>query len=202
MEDRASVGVLQECIDLQRKKGQDYNGQTTSVQQAHYYPSGVKTIHEIMHAKMLRAKSVMEQMEQGGKQNFESLEDTYKDLINYASFAVAYLRGQVPGQDPNRDSFNRPTHRREHEYEERPWSGMPLQPEELKARGLPLSSDSADGAHDDEYLKQSAVPAAVRALQKFLHETPDVDEAQRTIDQINRVIQANHPTIHTNRFEP
>lgn len=107
MTDRASVAILQECIDLQRKKGQDYNGATTSVQQADYYPSGVKTIHEIMHAKMLRAKSVMEQMEQGGKENFESLEDTYKDLINYASFAVAYLRYAVPGQAKDKDIFNR-----------------------------------------------------------------------------------------------
>ena len=105
--ERPSVSVLRECIELQNKKSQDYQGSTTSVQQADYYPSGIKTIYEIMHAKMLRAKSVMEQMEQGGSQNFESLEDTLKDLCNYASFGVAYLRSQVPGQDESRDVFNR-----------------------------------------------------------------------------------------------
>ena len=39
--------------------------------------------------------------------NFESLEDTYMDLINYASFAVSYMRGKMEGQDPDRDMFNR-----------------------------------------------------------------------------------------------
>jgi hypothetical protein len=29
-------------------------------------------------------------------------------LINYASFAVSYIRGQMEGQDPNRDYLNRP----------------------------------------------------------------------------------------------
>jgi hypothetical protein len=28
-------------------------------------------------------------------------------MINYASFAVTYLRGKMRGQDPNRDIFNR-----------------------------------------------------------------------------------------------
>ena len=30
-----------------------------------------------------------------------------KDLINYASFAVAWLRGKMDGQDPTRDIFNK-----------------------------------------------------------------------------------------------
>jgi hypothetical protein len=28
-------------------------------------------------------------------------------MINYASFVVAYMRGQVPGQKPGYDIFNR-----------------------------------------------------------------------------------------------
>ena len=39
--------------------------------------------------------------------NFESIEDSLKDLINYSSFAVAYARGKIDGQDPNRDFLNR-----------------------------------------------------------------------------------------------
>ena len=27
-------------------------------------------------------------------------------MINYCSFAVAYLRGKIPGQDTERDMFN------------------------------------------------------------------------------------------------
>ena len=40
-----------------------------------------------------------------GKEN--SLEDSAKDLINYASFMVSYMRGKMPGQDTNADYKNR-----------------------------------------------------------------------------------------------
>ena len=36
------------------------------------------------------------------------MEDTYKDMINYCSFAVAYMRGKMEGQREDRDMFNRP----------------------------------------------------------------------------------------------
>jgi hypothetical protein len=29
------------------------------------------------------------------------------DLINYASFAISYMRGGMEGQQPDRDMFNR-----------------------------------------------------------------------------------------------
>jgi len=106
--ERESVKVLRECIELQNKKGQDYQAAESSVRQADYYPSGVLTIHEIMHAKMLRMKSLMEKMNTpGAVVEFESIEDSAKDLINYASFLVAYARGKVDGQRTNRDMFNK-----------------------------------------------------------------------------------------------
>jgi hypothetical protein len=45
-------------------------------------------------------------LESADDPNFESIEDTYKDMINYCSFAVAYARGKMEGQDPQRDMFN------------------------------------------------------------------------------------------------
>ena len=61
-----------------------------------------------MHAKMLRMASVMEAMQSDGYEpNFESLEDSAKDLINYSSFFVAYLRHGIEGQDASKDAFNR-----------------------------------------------------------------------------------------------
>jgi hypothetical protein len=48
-------------------------------------------------------------MEAGNPPNFESVEDSALDMINYASFVVAYIRGQVPGQKPDRDIFNKPS---------------------------------------------------------------------------------------------
>ncbi len=52
--------------------------------------------------------SVLETMEAGGNVNYESVEDSALDMINYASFVVAYMRGEVPGQKPDRDIFNKP----------------------------------------------------------------------------------------------
>jgi hypothetical protein len=107
--DPESVKALRECIELQLRKSRDYQNPNSRVKQADYYPSGVKTIHEICHAKMLRALSVMEAMEKDPaySQNFESLEDSFKDMINYASFAISYCRGQITGQSKDHDMFNR-----------------------------------------------------------------------------------------------
>jgi hypothetical protein len=51
--------------------------------------------------------SVLETMEAGGKVNFESVEDSALDAINYLSFIVAYMRGEVDGQVEGKDIFNR-----------------------------------------------------------------------------------------------
>ena len=102
---KESVKVLKECIELQNKKSDDYQNKDSNVTQAMHYRRGVDSIHDTMHGKMLRAQSLLES---GQANNFESLEDTYKDLINYASFAVAYIRGKMEGQDPNLDYLNNP----------------------------------------------------------------------------------------------
>lgn len=102
---RESIKVLHECISVQEKKSVDYQNENSTVVQADYYPNGIATIHDILHAKMLRARSLIES---GATPQNEALEDTFKDLINYASFAVAWLRERIPGQDPYRDHLNRP----------------------------------------------------------------------------------------------
>ena len=104
-ERKESVKVLQECIDLQLKKSQDYQSDSSNITQAMHYRRGVDTIHDIILGKITRATSLLES---GKDPNFESLEDTYKDMINYASFAVSYMRGKMEGQRPDRDMFNRP----------------------------------------------------------------------------------------------
>lgn len=102
-----SVKVLHECAELQLKKSRDYQNPNSTVSQADYYPNGITTIHDIMHAKMLRMKSVMEAMQSDEySPNFESLEDSAKDLINYTSFFVSYLRGGIDGQVAGHDCFN------------------------------------------------------------------------------------------------
>ena len=102
---KESLRVLQECAELQSKKSQDYQSSESTVVQAMHYRRGVDTIHDIILGKVMRATSLLES--DPSDPNFESLEDTYKDMINYASFAVSYLRGKMEGQDPNRDMFNK-----------------------------------------------------------------------------------------------
>ena len=103
---KESLRVLQECAELQTKKSNDYQNSDSNVTQAMHYRRGVDSIHDIINGKMLRAQSLLEAGTHG-EPNFESLEDTYKDMINYASFAVSYMRGQMEGQDSTRDMFNR-----------------------------------------------------------------------------------------------
>jgi hypothetical protein len=111
---RKSANILLEAAELQERKGQDYNGAQTSVKQADYYPRGVWSILDIVNAKYLRMVSVLEQMEQGGSANFESVEDSAIDMINYASFLVAYMRGEVDGQEVDKDIFNRRMNKETH----------------------------------------------------------------------------------------
>ena len=101
--ERESVKVLRECVYLQTQKSQDYQNPNSNVVQAMHYRRGVDTIHDMIWQKLLRAQSLLEAE---GNPNFESLEDTYKDMINYCSFAVSYMRGKMEGQDPDRDMFN------------------------------------------------------------------------------------------------
>ena len=106
---KESLKVLQECADLQIKKANDYQNPNSNIKQADYYPRGVSSLLDIVHAKTLRMMSVVEAMENDPdySPNFESLEDSAKDLINYGSFIAAYIRGGIDGQDTDRDFLNR-----------------------------------------------------------------------------------------------
>jgi hypothetical protein len=103
------VQVLHECIGIQERKSMDYQNPNSNVKQADYYPSGIKTIYEIVLAKTLRMKSLIEQYELNAdvQPKNESIEDSAMDAINYLSFLVAYIRGEIAGQDTSRDILNR-----------------------------------------------------------------------------------------------
>lgn len=107
--ERESVHVLRECIDLQNSKSRDYQNPNSTVRQADYYRLGMDSIYDMLHTKMLRIKSLLEAVKHGGgKPNHESIEDTLKDLINYSSFGVAWLRKGIDGQRDDVDIFNVP----------------------------------------------------------------------------------------------
>ena len=112
---KESVKVLQECIELQLKKANDYQNPHSSIRQADYYPNGVSTLLDIIWAKMLRIRSVIEAMENDPNYspNFESIEDSFKDMINYCSFGVEYSRGKMDGQDPNKNFLNKNVYKKQ-----------------------------------------------------------------------------------------
>tara|TARA_A100001011_G_C14243711_1_gene814485 strand:- start:54 stop:455 length:402 start_codon:yes stop_codon:yes gene_type:complete len=106
--DKESIKVLQECAELQIKKSNDYQNPNSRIHQSDYYPRGCSTILDIMYGKVLRLYSVIEAMESDDyNPNFESLEDSAKDLINYSSFFVSYMRQGIGGQDGSRDFLNK-----------------------------------------------------------------------------------------------
>jgi len=106
---KESIKILQECADLQLKKSNDYQNPNSTIRQADYYPRGIASIIDVIHTKTLRMRSVLEAMEldPNYEPNFESIEDSAKDLINYSSFLAAYVRGGIDGQLPDRDFLNR-----------------------------------------------------------------------------------------------
>lgn len=108
--ERESIKALRECIELQTRKSRDYQNPNSQIKQADYYPNGVITLLDIIHAKKLRMDSVVAAMQHDPeyKPNFESLEDSAKDMINYCSFIVSYCRGKMEGQNADRDFINRP----------------------------------------------------------------------------------------------
>ena len=77
---RESIRVLQECIELQSRKGVDYQNSASRVKQADYYPNGVLTLLDIIHAKKLRMESVISAIlnDPNYKPNYESIEDSAK----------------------------------------------------------------------------------------------------------------------------
>lgn len=99
-----AADVLKECMDLMVAKNHDYNNENSTVKHADHYRRGIDTIHDQLHQKLLRAQSLIEADVIPAN---ESIEDTYKDMINYAAFAVTYLRGKMDGQKPDRDIYNR-----------------------------------------------------------------------------------------------
>ena len=56
---KESVNVLNECIELQLRKSQDYQNPNSNIKQAMHYRRGVDTIHDMIHQKLLRAQSCL-----------------------------------------------------------------------------------------------------------------------------------------------
>ena len=80
--------ILAEAAELKIKKSKDYQGGMWS--EADYFPFKDTSYIHMMWTKMLRIRSVSEQADT----NFESLEDSLLDMINYSAMYIAFLRDQ------------------------------------------------------------------------------------------------------------
>lgn len=87
---RGPVGALAESAILQVRKSQDYNDNGVTLDD--YFPFGQMSYAQMMHVKVMRLISLSRMQSAGQQPNFEGIVDTLKDIINYASFNVDWLK--------------------------------------------------------------------------------------------------------------
>jgi hypothetical protein len=108
--DREAAYVLMQCLEILRRKSADYSNTHSTVTPADYYPDGLDDfVYLIDVHKRNRQTSLIDAMkaDEMAPINFESLADTLMDRINYLALMVEWIRKQTPGQDKDRDLFNR-----------------------------------------------------------------------------------------------
>lgn len=106
---REVVLIFEKCIEVFKRKSQDYNSPFSKVRPADYYPRGVDSLIEMIDVhKRLRQTSLLDMMRWGdGQVNFESVADTVLDRIIYLAIMWEYLHYHTPGQNQKTDVFNR-----------------------------------------------------------------------------------------------
>lgn len=71
---------------LYLKKSADYNGDSKHYTLSNYFPFGTASYAQMIHTKSMRILSVAEKELNQKTSNFESLQDSALDMINYAMF--------------------------------------------------------------------------------------------------------------------
>lgn len=83
-----AIEILEEQKSILIKKGEDYQNKNSLVTDEDYFRWDVVPGMTMLQTKILRYASVMEK---GKDANFESAEDSLRDLINYAARTIAYI---------------------------------------------------------------------------------------------------------------
>ena len=83
-----AIQILQDAANLKKQKSEDYQG--GKWEEEDYFPFGDISYMHMIHTKYLRMRSIME----NDSPNFESLEDTLIDMINYCAMYCAYLENK------------------------------------------------------------------------------------------------------------
>lgn len=82
---------------LYLKKSADYNGDS-KYDLNNYFPFGTASYAQMIHTKSMRILSVAEKEFKGQEANFESLQDSALDMINYAMFLADHCDKTVTTQ--------------------------------------------------------------------------------------------------------
>ena len=85
--------ILKDAAILKEQKSKDYQGSQWA--ESDYFPYGHQSYLHMMWTKMLRIRSVAER--EGDDVNFESLEDSLIDMINYSAMYAAWIENEKDG---------------------------------------------------------------------------------------------------------
>ena len=80
-----AIQILKDAAALKELKSKDYQGGMWKEED--YFPFGHQSYMHMIHTKYLRMRNIMEAEDT----NFESLEDTLVDMINYSAMYAAYI---------------------------------------------------------------------------------------------------------------
>jgi hypothetical protein len=83
--------LIEPALQIVVKKHEDYGNEVLGLKT--YFPFGLTSYAQMLHVKSQRLVSLAKT---GQQPNYESLEDTVKDMINYAVFLLdAINKGEV-----------------------------------------------------------------------------------------------------------
>ena len=95
-----AIDIMKEAIALKERKSIDYQGSKWTEEE--YFPFEDQSYMHMIHTKYLRMRNVMESKDV----NFESLDDTLIDMINYAAMYAAFLRNRSNKPDMSQSEFH------------------------------------------------------------------------------------------------
>jgi len=89
MDRQRYLDLIVPAIELVVKKGEDYNKGEATLEQ--YFPFGDYSYTQMVHLKALRLVSLASLEAGNQRPNYESVNDTLYDLLNYVVFYLDYL---------------------------------------------------------------------------------------------------------------
>lgn len=107
------IQIIDEWRKFAISKDDAYNGDDPEFFHASYYPDGIDNIIYEIFKKVKRFRNALRVIKKSNGTGVadkvhETLKDSPRDIAIYAAIGEAYLNGQLEGQNPHRDIFNKP----------------------------------------------------------------------------------------------